>query len=147
VIRLESDINARLIFTLKARTIEESVFRENVMIRSSLYRELNGKEKVKSLTLLQGDQYLIKKPTRTEYFTNSLIRYNMLSLYFYEPRHVSQVYSDNFQQHLDIQKIADRHYRVHFPDGSHNEYYYEDGICTGIRVYHTFYSAQIDLKM
>ena len=66
-------------------------------------------------------------------------------VYISEPLNITKVYSDDFEQQVDIQKIADHHYKIKFPDGNYNEYFYTDGVCSKIEIHHSLYSASIEL--
>ena len=116
------------------------------MTWSSVFRKLNGTVKADKKTKANGNVYTIYKGNKTETLTNYPIRYNMLSIYVVEPAQVSTVYSDNFQQHINIQKIADHHYKIKFPDGNYNEYFYTNGICARVEIHHSLYRATIELK-
>ena len=74
------------------------------------------------------------------------ISYNMICLYAKEPVGVPIVYSDKFQQFLDILPVGDRHYRVRFPDGNYNEYFYKDGLCTRVEIHHRLFRSSFELQ-
>jgi hypothetical protein len=42
-----------------------------------------------------------------------------------------------------VTKTADGGYKMKFPNGNTNCYYYKDGVCIKIKIEHTFYSAEI----
>ena len=145
VLTLESEVNTRFIFNFKAKVKEETIFDKGIMTWSSIFRNLNGNVKVDKKTRVNGNAYTVYKGNKTETLNNYPIRYNMLSVYISEPVNNTKVYSDNFQQQIDIQKIADHHYKIRFPDDNYNEYFYADGICSKIEIHHRLYSASIEL--
>ena len=146
VLTMESEVNTRFIFNFKARAKEEAIYDNGIMTWSSIFRKLNGNIKADKKTKAVGNTYTIYKGNKTETLKNYPIRYNMLSIYLSEPIDVSKVYSDNFQQQIDIQKIAAHHYKIKFPDGTSNEYYYTNGICSKVEIHHSMYRATIELK-
>lgn len=146
ILTMESEVNTRFIFNFKAKAKEETIYDNGIMTWSSIYRKLNGNVKIDKKTKVNGATYTVYKGSKTEILHNYPIRYNMLSVYVSEPVHISRVYSDNFQRHIDIQKIADHHYKIKFPDGNYNEYFYQNGICSKVIVHHSLYSATIELK-
>jgi len=146
VFTMESEVNTRFIFNFKAKAREEAIYDDSILTWSSVYRKLNGNVKVDKKTKANGNVYTVYKGSKTETLNNYPIRYNMLSIYVIEPLNIPKVYSDNFQQQLDIQKIADHHYKIKFPDGNYNEYFYTGGVCSRVEVHHTMYSATIELK-
>ena len=145
VLTMESEVNTLSIFNFKAQTKEETIFDKGIMTWSSIFRKLNGNIEVDKKTRINGNTYTVYKENKTETVSNYPIRYNMLSVYISEPVNITKVYSDNFQQQIDIQKIADHHYKIKFPDGNYNEYFYTDGICSKIEIHHSLYSASIEL--
>jgi len=145
VLTMESEVNARFIFNFKAKTKEETIYDKGIMTWSSIFRKLNRNVRVDKKIRANGNIYTLYKGTKTETLDNYPIRYNMLSVYISEPVNITKVYSDNFQQQIDIEKVADHHYKIRFPDGNYNEYFYSDGICSKIEIHHRLYSASIEL--
>src|SRR5215203_4594432 len=136
VLTMESEVNTRFIFNFKANAKEEVIYDNGIMTSSSIFRKLNGSVKVDKKTKANGNAYTVYRGTKTETLNNYPIRYNMLSVYIIEPVTITKVYSDNFQQQLDIQKIGDHHYKIKFPDGNYNEYFYTGGVCSKIMIHH-----------
>jgi len=145
-LKMESDVKTRLIFTFTAHASEEAVYNNGILLRSSIYRRLNGTEKANKQHEVTGNrQYLIRTGKTSEFTKTYPITYNMLSLYSKEPENISKVYSDNFQTFLAIEKAASHKYKITLPDGNYNYYYYKNGILNLVEVHHTFYSANIIL--
>lgn len=147
VLKLVSEIKTRFLFTFTARSHDESIYENGVMTWSSIFRKMNGSVKADKKTKTDGKSYIILKGNKTEKLFNYPIRYNMLSIYTAEPITISKVYSDNFQQFLDIQKLAAHHYKIKFPDGNYSEYFYTNGVCSKVELHHSLYSATIELKI
>src|SRR5436190_3938928 len=145
VLTMESEVNTRFIFNFKAKAKEETIYDKGIMTWSSIFRKLNDNVKVDKKTRANGNTYTVYQGNKTETLDNYPIRYNMLSVYVIEPVNITKVYSDNFQQQIDIQKIADHHYKIKFPDGNYNEYFYTNGVCSKIEIHHRLYSALIEL--
>lgn len=146
ILKLESDVETWFIFTFVANALEEAIFENNIMTRSSIYRRMNGKEKVNKTTTLNGSSYVVQKGSKQEVLNHYPITHNLLCMYANEPKNFSKVYSDNFQQFFDIQKIGDQHYRVNFPDRNYTEYFYLNGVCVKLHVHHTLYEVTIELN-
>lgn len=146
LLKLESEVKTRMIFLFTARAKEESIYENGIMTWSSIYRKLNGNEKVNKKTSLSGKNYIISHGSRSESLNNYPIQYNMICLYTKEPVGIKTVYSDNFERFINIEIMAAHHYKIRFPDGNYNEYFYVNGICTKIKVNHSLYSAIIELK-
>ncbi len=146
ILNLESEVKTRFIFTFTARAREKSIYDNGVMTWSSIYRKLNGNVKADKQTKAEGSSYAVYRGSRKETVGEYPVRYNMLSIYIAEPVNISRVYSDNFQEHVEIQKIAEHHYKIRFPDGNYNEYFYKNGVCSLVKIHHSLYSATIELK-
>ena len=146
ILTLESDVETWFVFTFVANAREQAVFENNIMTSSSLYRQMNGKEKANKTTTLNGNSYIVKKGSRQEVLNHYPIRFSLLSMYVIEPTNISKVYSDNFQQFFDIHKVGDQHYKVNFPGGNFTEYFYQDGVCVKVHVHHTLYEVTIELN-
>lgn len=146
VLKLESEVKTKFIFTFTAKATEETIYDNGIMTWSSIYRKMNGNVKADKKTKINGSSYTVYKGNKTETINSYPIRYNMLSIYINEPVSFSKVYSDNFQEQVDIKKIEDHHYKISFPDGNYNDYYYSNGVCSKVKINHTFYSATIELK-
>ena len=146
MLTMESEVNTRFIFNFKANAKEEVIYDNGIMIWSSIFRKLNGNVKIDKKTKANGSAYTVYKGNKTETLNNYPIRYNMLSVYIIEPVNITKVYSDNFQKQIDIQKIADHHYKIKFRDGNYNEYFYANGVCSKIEIHHSMYGATIELR-
>ena len=144
-LKMESDVKTRFVFTFIAHAFEEAIYFNGVLLRSSIYRQLNGSEKANKQHQANNRQYIVHKGKETEVLNNFPITYNMLSLYSKEPESVSKVYSDNFETFLAIQQPEPHKYKVTLPDGNYNYYYYRNGILNQIEVHHGMYSATIML--
>jgi hypothetical protein len=145
-INLTSEVSVRMIFKFSAKANEQAEFVNGKMVHSYIYRKMNGNVKADKHTRFTGHNYEVEQASGKKELEISSVTYNMNCLYFQEPIGIKQVYSDNFQQFVDIQKEPEGYYKIKFPDGSSNYYYYKNGVCAAIHVNHTFYSADIILE-
>ena len=146
VLKTESTIKARFLFLFTAIGHEESIFENGIMIWSSIYHKLNGSERVNKKTRLIGESYIVTRGKESERISSYPISYNMICLYSWEPVNISKVYSDTFQRFLDIQKLGIHSYKITFPDGNYNEYYYSNGFCMKVEVHNSLYRSSFELK-
>jgi hypothetical protein len=144
-LQIESEVKTRFIFSFNAHAKEEAVYSNGVLQHSSIYRKLNGNEKVNKQHQMENNRYLIHAGTSESISKVYPITYNMLCLYRKEPVNITAVYSDNFETFLTIQKMEAHQYKITLPDGNYNYYRYKDGILNEIEIHHTFYSANIVL--
>ncbi len=142
---VESEIKTRLIFSITSQTRDEATYYNGILLRSSVYRKQNGNEKVNKQINAGNNQYVIRSGDNSTISKTFPVTYNMLSLYAGEPVGIDQVFSDSFEQLIDIQKKEDHKYKIELPDGNYNYYCYEGGILNKVEVHHTLYSATIEL--
>ena len=142
---MNSEVNTRMIFAIKVSVKESASFENGKLLSSSLYRSTNGHIKMDKQTKLNGSAYEVFENNAKENLEFSFIGANLLCLYFKEPVGIKQVYSDTHEDFRPVAVTDDGGYKVKFPDGSSNCYYYQGGICTKIKVKHTFYSVEIIL--
>ena len=142
---LLSEIKIRFVFMINVFTKECSTFDNGKLQNSSVYRKANGTLKVDKQTSLNGGQYEVSEDGGKSVLPITYIGKNLLSLYFQEPIGISQVYCDKHECFIALTKIGDGAYKLLFPDGSSNCYYYQGGICTKLKVSHNFYSANLNL--
>jgi hypothetical protein len=143
---LVSEIKTRFIFTIHVTAKETSAYEKGKLVYSSQFRKSNGSTKLDKQTRCVMDKYVVQENGKMENLNFSFIGTNLLSMYFYEPSGVNLVYCDKHECFLKIIKTADDGYKVSFPDGTSNLYYYKAGICYKIMIRHTFYSAEIILN-
>jgi hypothetical protein len=146
VLKIESALKTRFLFTITAKALEEAVFENGIMIWSTVYQKLNSNERVNKKTKLNGNNYIVTVGQKSELVRHYPIRFNMVCLFVNEPVNITTIYSDNFQRFLVIQRLGEHHYRIDFPDGNYNEYHYSNGLCSKVEVKHSFYSSTIELK-
>ncbi|MES1216960.1 MAG: DUF6134 family protein [Bacteroidota bacterium] len=145
-LKTESEAKANFLFTINTYSKEEAIYKNGILLYSSIYRKRNGSEKANKQTRLKDYKYHITTRDKTEVIRSYPIRNNLLSMYCSEPKSASSVYSDFFQQYVPLEKVADSKYKISFPDGNYNYYYYKDGICLEVDVHTSLYSAQIVLN-
>ncbi len=140
---LVSELRTRIIFLIEVSAKETSIFENGSLLYSSQYRKTNGTVKVNKQTSRVVDKYVVNDNGEKQYLAIPVVVTNLLSLYFQEPISFSTVYCDKYETFIKIAKTDDGGYKVEFPDGNSNTFYYTWGVCTKIKISHTFYTAQI----
>ena len=111
-----------------------------------MFQQLNGKEKVNQEIRYINDAYFARTRHAEKKLPDTRICYNLLYIYTREPLRNTAIYSDKYQKFLPVYRLAEHKYQVRFPDGSYNDYSFDNGICTRVDVHHTFYTASMILK-
>ena len=145
-IRMESEVKARFIFEFLVSAIEQVTFHSGCLVNSSQSRKLNGEIRENKRMKLTCNGYEVYKDDDTQRLSYSPLHSHMLCLYFQEPKSNAKVYSDTFQRELDLERMADGGYRMKLPDGNSCCYYYQNGICTRVKINQRFYSAEMLLN-
>lgn len=145
-LKMVSNVQMHLLFGIKMTSQEESSFENGKLIYSSVYRQVNGKEKANKQTRAIGNNYQTSSEGIVDRLSNGSIEYNIHSLYFHEPLNLQKVYSDNYQQLLPIKKIQEHSYKIELPDGNCNYYFYKNGICNRVNVHTSMVSVEMLLK-
>jgi hypothetical protein len=146
MISMGSEIKTSFLFTFSSAGKEISQFRDGKLQHSYFYRKMNGNIKADRHTQLVGNSYEVEGKPEKMKLTISPVTYNTLCMYFQEPFNQKQVYSDNHQCFLDIEKESDGGYTISSPDGTSNTFYYTSGVCYKVKIDHSFYSAVLLLK-
>jgi hypothetical protein len=143
---LVSEIKTKVILPITLFTRESSTFENGKLIYSSQFRKTNGTTKLDKQTKLVEDKYEVLENGEKVKLAFPTVYTNLLSLYFQEPITSNSVYCDRQQCFVKITKTEDGGYKMKFPNGNSNCFYYKEGICTKIKIDHSFYSAEIILK-
>ena len=144
---LNSGLKFRIIIQLTASVFESSYFLNGKLVYSSQYHKSNGKVNVNKQTRFNGNGYEVIEDNETAKLDiGNDVSLNLLSLYFREPVSLTKVYCDKQQCYAPIEKTNDGGYKVRFPNGNSNCFYYSKGICNKVKIEHTFYSAEIILN-
>ncbi|MDB5190730.1 MAG: hypothetical protein JWQ96_293 [Segetibacter sp.] len=138
-----SNIQMRMLMSINIKITEKSLYKQDKLMYSSVYREMNGKEKANRQTKWVNNGYQNTKEGKTVAFNKPGIDYNLVRLYSKEPVGIQYVYSDNFQQFLTIEKTGSHTYKIELPDGNYNTYYFKNGICNKVAVNSTFFNIQM----
>jgi len=146
IYKMDSEVKMKLLVSFKVIAIEEAMYDNGILIYSSVYQKMNGDEQANTKTKICNNNYIIDDDGEVESLGQYPIRYNMVCVYTCEPVNVRQIYSDKYQKFLPLQQMAPHHYKISFPNGASNEYFYQNGICTTIKVNHGMYKAEMILN-
>lgn len=144
--QLESKTSFSMILSFRSFIFETSYFLRGKLIFSSQYQKLNRSVKANKKTRFNGKGYEVIKDNSITALEINDVNFNLMCMYFQEPRDIKRVYCDKHETYADIEKTADGGYKVYFPDGNSNCYYYENGICSKVRMSHSLYTAEVILE-
>jgi hypothetical protein len=144
-LKMISEVKMRFIFSVKVDIQEESTFNNGKLINSLVCRHVNGSEKCNRQTKAVATGYQTIAEGKCGRVDQKQIAANLMLLYCREPDDLAQVYSDNFQQFLQVKQVSPHVYRIDLPDGNYNFYSYTNGVCSKVDIHHSLYTIQIQL--
>lgn len=144
-LKMISEVKMRFIFSVKVDIQEESMFSNGKLINSTVCRHVNDKEKCNRQTKAVASGYQTVAEGKCGRLDQQQIGANLMLLYCREPDDKGQVYSDNFQQFLQVKQVSAHVYRIDLPDGNYNFYSYTNGVCSKVDIHHSLYTIQIQL--
>ena len=145
-LRMTSEVKTTMIFTFTDNTLETASFNKGILVSSSFQQKQTGSDDVNKSTTASGKNYKLTDNGNSKLTALPPIRYNTLLLYTNVPNNIKKVYSANYQQMVDIKKIAADKYRLLLPDNKYNDYTYKNGICTKVEIERTMGSVQFVLR-
>ncbi len=143
---LVSEIKTKIVFPITVSAKESATFEKGKLIYSSQIRKTNGTTNLDKQTKLIANEYEVLENGEKGKLSFITINTNLLCLYFQEPIDSKMVYCENQKCFVKVTRTSDGGYKVKFPNGSINCFYYKEGLCTKIKIMHTFYSAEIILN-
>ena len=144
-LKVASDVKMRFIFSIQVNIREDAHYRNGMLMSSHVSRLVNGKQKANKITEACNGCYQLTDDGKVKSIDQKQINNNLTLMYLQEPVGLSQVYSDNFQQFVQVKQVGNHTYRINLPDGNYNFYTYTNGICSKVDIYHSLYTIQIQL--
>jgi len=144
-LKIASDVKMRFVFSIQVNIQEDSHYRNGKLLCSHVSRKVNGKQKADKLTRANGDCYQLTDDGKISSINQKQINNNLTMMYLQEPVGLSQIYSDNFQQFVQVKQVESHTYRINLPDGNYNYYTYTNGVCSKVDIHHSLYTIQIQL--
>ena len=143
---LTSNVETTVLFTVTDHTAETAAYDKGIMVYSSFYQKQTGSDVVNKTTIVSGKSYKLTDGDGSKLVSLPPIRYSTLLLYTNIPKNINKVYSANFQQLVDIKKIAENKYRLLLPGGKYNDYTYKNGMCTRVEIVRSLGTVEFVLR-
>lgn len=135
-----SEARTGFILNIKINVLIEEWFEKGELVHSKFIRKVNGIEIINNEVEKFKDIYTLKQKGDYTKTLSSDIKYTTASMYFIEPVNMPFVYSENYQQLIQVIDFGKNKYLVEFPDGNRSYYTYRNGICTTVEA-HTSWSV------
>lgn len=143
---IDSEVNVRVIFNFRANGHEESIYKDNILVYSSMYRKMNDKLKLNQSLTLENGNYIFKNKGREEKLFFKSIKHNLVTLLYKEPKGIYKVYSDRFNCMIDVVFLGNEKYKISLPNKSTSTYYYKNSECVKVELEGSFYKVDLIRK-
>jgi hypothetical protein len=143
---IHSVVKVSMLLSFTVQAWEQSVYENNVLQFSSLVRKVNGRERTNMQIQNTGNKITITNKNKAKLEKSYVVNYSTHCLYATEPLNYTTVFSDSYQQFLSIEKLGPQHYRIAFPDGGSNEYFYQNGLCRRVKLSSALFDAEFLLQ-
>lgn len=126
----ESTVKVTVLFDIEVYDRMRVTFKGNQMLQAMLYRTLNGRVKVDNTVTWNGKYYYMTNKDNENSSFKQLISFTTATLYYQEPVHTTQVFSEKFQKMIPIRAVSGSRYRMDLPNGNKTFYSYSNGVCS-----------------
>ena len=140
---LDGHINVNFLVRFDIKGRETSIFKDNTLVYSSVFRKINDKVKSKYKVIYKDRQYHEEGAKALIPLDLNRIQNNLVSLYFNEPKKINRVYSAYLKEVVDVQFMGNGKYKVDLSNGKYNIFHYNHGKCVMIEVYSRFFSVTL----
>jgi len=141
-----SEVEVRIIFKIKVKYVQTSIYSNGVMKESLL--EIYKKGKVNSTTRLtkNGKGYTLNKNGKVSYI-NDVIKYSGSLLWFHEPKEGMDMFFEISGEKTVVEPISAHEYSITDPhNGNKNEYNFKNGVLQKAIIKHTMANVYLKLK-
>lgn len=141
---VKSRVETKFILKFKAVGSETSVYQNDTLVYSSMYRKVNRKIKVDQVVEFKNGNYYLNDKKKIELNNPSIIQFNLVQLYFNEPKGITEVYCDKQKKFLKVQSLGNGKYKVQFKKGNYSVFNYRNGECVSIEAIGTFFKVLLE---
>ena len=140
---LNSKINAKFVVRFNIEGSEKSVYKNDKLVYSSIYRKVNNKIKADHSISFRNGVYKLQASKKESQLNFQKIACNLITLYFKEPKGVIKVYCDNIKKMVPVKKIGFGLYKVSFSKDKYNIFHYKNGKCVKIEAYSSLFDVTL----
>ena len=140
---LESTIKTKYLVKFNIFSKEKSVYKNGLLVYSSIYRTLNNKVKANHSVTLKDGQYKLEMSDKLKELEVEMIRSNLITLFFQEPLNIKETYSDNLRKLVRVTSLNRGKYKVDFSNGKYNIFHYKNGKCERIEAVNSLFHVSL----
>jgi hypothetical protein len=143
IYNLESEIEAKYIFNFKIKGTEKSIYKEGILMYSSVCRSVNDKVKTNHSISLESGQYNLEAFKQMSVLHFNPITQNLITMYFNEPIGLQDVFCDNLYKMVPVKAVKNGVYKVEFSKNKYNIFYYKNGKCIKIEAFSSLFDVTL----
>ncbi|TNJ44687.1 hypothetical protein KFZ70_01520 [Tamlana fucoidanivorans] len=140
---LESKIQAKALFKFVIIGKETSIYKDGLLTYSSIFRKVNNKIKANHKLVFKGVTYKNLNADKHHQLNHTKIHRNLVTLFFVEPKGVSEVFCDFEKRMVRLEYLGHGKYKVIFNGGKYNIYHYRNGKCVKIEANSTLFDVDL----
>lgn len=140
---LESYIEAQYLLKFKITGKEVSIFKEGILIHSSVFRTVNNKVKSNHSISLKNGEYNLESFDKNTILDLNPIKQNLVCMYFKEPLSVQNIFCDNLNKIVPVKAIGKGIYKVEFSKDKYNLFHYKNGKCVKIEAFSSLFDVTL----
>ena len=141
-----SNVDYKLLFSFHISFDYKTIFNQKGNFNSSAFEYIMNDDIKESnwVNCNSKECYVYEGDEITKVIDNS-VDLTAIQLYFQEPLLGDRVFSERFCENFDIER-ENSGYKIDFPGGSSNTYYYRDGICYRVAIETLISDMEIKIK-
>ncbi|GAA4812859.1 DUF6134 family protein [Litoribaculum gwangyangense] len=140
---LESSIDVKYILKFSIRGKETAIYKNGILIYSSVYRKVNNKIKANHSVTYKNDSYHLEIGDTEKQLGFEDIQDNLVMLYFKEPKNLNRIYCDNLKRMVNLEPLGEGKYKVAFSEDKFNIFHYENGRCVKVEANSSLFSVTL----
>ena len=140
-LNIKNDVEFTLLFSFTSLYWLSETFENGILVSGDSHNDFNGRRQKETKLKRNGSKYYIISDEVSSYFGSKDLTYSVSNFYFTEPKDGQEVFSQWFGRFMTMKQDSPHVYEVSSPDGT-NTYWYNNGICTKVKVsrdFATFY--------
>ncbi len=141
-----SEFEVRIIFKIKGKYIQTSIYKEGVLLESTLKTYKKNQVKSNTRIIKNGKGYKLDKKDKV-LFINDVIKFSGSLLFFNEPKNIKDMYFEISGQKTTVKSMGNHKYLVINPqNGKKNEYFYENKVLKKAIIKHAIANVFLERK-
>ena len=142
---VKSHMEFRMLISLKVNFINEETFQDGVLQQGMVKNEMIGFKESEAAITKSSSGYHLTINGKRQPCDESAITYTVANIYTQEPEDGQKVYSQYYGKYFTFEQLGDHQFKFESPEGD-NFYWYENGVCTKVRVERDFATVHFNLK-